>query len=536
VLLAGCSFGLTYFKSEPESGALGESGASQENGGVPDEACDGIDNDGDGQVDEGYDADGDGYTRCGSETEEADCDDTDPDVNPGATEALGNSADDDCDGVVDGGEWSSGDLLITEVLYAPIAVADGLGQWIELYNATSRTVDAEGLTFTKADGTSFAINLGAPLPVAPGASFVLAASGDTSVNGNVVADYAYRGVLLDDVADELTVAAGDTVLDSVYWDNGATMPRAIGATLMVDPGSYGESDPRYWCAATQPWTNGGDYGSPAALNEPCATIDHDGDGYTAAGGDCDDTNAAVHPGAASPDATVDWDCDGIRNGTPTASASSTGGAYACDPIQLDGTSSSDPDGDSLSYSWSLVSAPAGSTATTSSIDTTTSPRPTLYADVTGSYVLSLTVSDAVSSSAPFSLTVAVGTRPDNTAPTASAGADQAQAGSADCTPIAYGTGGYDCDDCADATFSLSASGSSDADGDVLSHAWAVTLGGSHATLSTSRGTTTVVTVTGVTANYGSPATQGVVVTLTTTDCMGATSTDDVEIEMQCTGY
>ena len=41
------------------------------------EECDGIDNDGDGEIDEGYDLDGDGYTSCGSDDEEADCDDDD---------------------------------------------------------------------------------------------------------------------------------------------------------------------------------------------------------------------------------------------------------------------------------------------------------------------------------------------------------------------------------------------------------------------------------------------------------------------------
>ena len=39
------------------------------------------------------DADGDGYD------EEIDCDDTDPLVNPGASEVPGNDLDDDCDGL-----------------------------------------------------------------------------------------------------------------------------------------------------------------------------------------------------------------------------------------------------------------------------------------------------------------------------------------------------------------------------------------------------------------------------------------------------
>ena len=41
------------------------------------------------------DEDGDGYSLC------VDCDDTDPDINPGTSEALGNGIDDDCVFVVD---------------------------------------------------------------------------------------------------------------------------------------------------------------------------------------------------------------------------------------------------------------------------------------------------------------------------------------------------------------------------------------------------------------------------------------------------
>jgi len=67
---------------------------------------DGIDNDCDGLIDAEdeadcvcWDDDGDTYTdeACGG----TDCDDADPDVNPGAVEECDNGADDDCDGLLD---------------------------------------------------------------------------------------------------------------------------------------------------------------------------------------------------------------------------------------------------------------------------------------------------------------------------------------------------------------------------------------------------------------------------------------------------
>jgi hypothetical protein len=79
------------------------------------EVCDEVDNDCDGRVDEGAsdiglyfeDTDGDGYgnadvpqTRCGGEDgwvlDHSDCDDTDVNSHPGATDTCGDGVDQDC--------------------------------------------------------------------------------------------------------------------------------------------------------------------------------------------------------------------------------------------------------------------------------------------------------------------------------------------------------------------------------------------------------------------------------------------------------
>jgi uncharacterized repeat protein (TIGR03803 family) len=89
---------------------------------TPIEICNGQDDDGNGQVDEGvqttyyWDGDGDGYgrgdssiqscidlTKFGHVTNKLDCDDDDETVYPGATEVCGDGKDHNCDGQVDEG-------------------------------------------------------------------------------------------------------------------------------------------------------------------------------------------------------------------------------------------------------------------------------------------------------------------------------------------------------------------------------------------------------------------------------------------------
>ena len=78
-----------------------------------------------------------------------------------------------------------------------------------------------------------------------------------------------------------------------------------------------------------------------------------------------------------------------ENKPPVANAGSDQKAKPGETIQLDGTNSSDPDGDELSFNWSL-NKPSSSTA---SLSNDQSPKPTFVADVAGEYVANLVVDD-----------------------------------------------------------------------------------------------------------------------------------------------
>jgi len=120
-------------------------------------------------------------------------------------------------------------------------------------------------------------------------------------------------------------------------------------------------------------------------------------------------------------------------------------------ITLNGTASSDPLGRDLSYQWSISSQPRNSVSATLSDATVASPSFT--PDAAGMYLISLVVNNGINDSTPDSMVVEVSSV-NPLAPTADAGPDIE--GVEDCTPI-----------------QLSASASSDPNGDPLEYNWSL---------------------------------------------------------------
>ena len=136
------------------------------------------------------------------------------------------------------------------------------------------------------------------------------------------------------------------------------------------------------------------------------------------------------------------------NVAPVANAGPAQSVVVGAQVTLDGSGSTDGNlGDVLTYSWTL-SRPDGSAA---QLDSATSAKPKFTADVAGTYLATLTVSDGKVSS-NFSM-VRVVVSAANAAPVANAGPAQSVVLGADVT--------------------LDGSGSSDANLDVITYSWAL---------------------------------------------------------------
>lgn len=169
---------------------------------------------------------------------------------------------------------------------------------------------------------------------------------------------------------------------------------AVGATVHLEGSGSSDADGDtlsfQWAFVSRP------EGSTTTLSDPLAVrptfgVDRPGT-YV--------VQLIVHDGtgASAPDTVTIT----TENSTPVANAGPDLEVCLGALVTLDGTGSRDPDGDTLTFRWSFMSRPPGSTATLSAA---TSATPTFTADVVGVYAISLIVNDGRVESAPDTVTV-----------------------------------------------------------------------------------------------------------------------------------
>lgn len=223
-----------------------------------------------------------------------------------------------------------GDLLITEVMSNPQAVDDDQGEWFELYNASSATINLNGMRVTSASNTGFTI--GADLFVAPGAYAVIANNaslGNTQYGVTADVVYPFSAFSLSAQQDSITIysdATESVVVSTLQYSSTGgqgwpTQSSNGGASIQLDPtllkATYVNTGSA-WCLSSQSLATGTDRGTPRAANSDCTSIDLDSDGFWEAE-ECDDQNASLAEWAE-----YFFDADGDGYGSSESQASCKG--------------------------------------------------------------------------------------------------------------------------------------------------------------------------------------------------------------------
>jgi hypothetical protein len=248
------------------------------------------------------------------------------------------------------------------------------------------------------------------------------------------------------VVVELRGKPGCGISLTIIGDNTAPVANAgpdqsahVGVTVTLDGSGSSDADgdplTYQWSLVSKPNGSSATLTNPSSVN-PTFVLDRAGD-YV--------VRLIVHDGreASAPDTVT----ISSINSKPLANAGPDQTGVVGTTITLDGTASSDVDGDTLVYQWRFVTKPGTSTA---ALVDSTGVRPTFTLDAAGTYIVELIVNDGIVNGDPDTVTIST----VNSPPVADAGTDQS-----------YPLG---------ATVMLDGSGSTDVDGDRLTYLWALT--------------------------------------------------------------
>ena len=179
------------------------------------------------------------------------------------------------------------------------------------------------------------------------------------------------GVRLDPIGDKVATVGVELTFTAT-----ATAPASSFLTYGLDGGTW---------AATAPPPSGATIDQATGVFSWTPTADQVGDhplvivvsDLLSGSSDYEEFTVTVSPA-------------GPVNTPPTADAGTDQSVLVGEFVTLDGSASTDADSDPLSYAWTFVSAPSGSTAALSASDTA---APSFTPDVVGDYSVQLTVDD-----------------------------------------------------------------------------------------------------------------------------------------------
>ncbi len=192
-------------------------------------------------------------------------------------------------------------------------------------------------------------------------------------------------------------------------DAGADQSVSVGSLSVLDgsASSDADNDPLTykWTITNKPANSTAALLNPTSV-KPSFTVDKPGI-YS--------VQLIVNDGRADSEAAITLVT--TLNARPVANAGPDQAARVNGVVTLDGSASSDVDGDPITYTWSLMARPIGSTA---ALNDPTAVKPEFIVDKPGVYVAQLIIHDKLTDSEPDTVTITT----ENSRPVANPGLDQ----------------------------------------------------------------------------------------------------------------
>ena len=160
-----------------------------------------------------------------------------------------------------GGDPSPYNIVVTEVMVNPSAVSDTYGEWFEIYNNDTISIDLAGWRIADSEDDLHEIQtVSIELYINPGDYLVLGRNVDNTVNGGYTADYGYSSFQLSNSEDEIFLVDNENrIVDEIEYNS--SFPYSSGASMYLRNIDYDNNVDTSWAMSDMEYGLG-DLGTP----------------------------------------------------------------------------------------------------------------------------------------------------------------------------------------------------------------------------------------------------------------------------------
>ncbi|HJL75165.1 MAG TPA: lamin tail domain-containing protein, partial [Candidatus Marinimicrobia bacterium] len=173
-----------------------------------------------------------------------------------------------------GGDPSPYNIVVTEVMVNPSAVSDTYGEWFEIYNNDTISIDLAGWRIADSvDDLHEIQTVSIELYINPGDYLVLGRNVDNTVNGGYTADYGYSSFQLSNSEDEIFLVDNENrIVDEIEYNS--SFPYSSGASMYLRNIDYDNNVDTSWAMSDMEYGLG-DLGTPGrAWDDSLSTSNH----------------------------------------------------------------------------------------------------------------------------------------------------------------------------------------------------------------------------------------------------------------------